>query len=146
MVQRLHIVTAQRGSGQIITKRGQTLGSVEDPMGNLPRQVNDSAIDIKEEQLTPSRRPIKCTKDRKELLFTVRRNSVVSQKHKVHRLGGNCRDLSTYNSSANIQNTRRRCRTSRQTPSTEQRNIKGWQIDIKNRRISKGQERDPSGG
>ena len=42
MVQRLHIVTAQRGSGQIITKRGQTLGSVEDPMGNLPRQVNDS--------------------------------------------------------------------------------------------------------
>ena len=89
----------------------------------------------------PSRRPIKCTKDRKELLLAVRRNSVVSQKHKVHRLGGNCRDLSTDNSSANIQNTRRRCRTSSQTPSTEQRNIKGWQMDIKNRRISKHLDR-----
>lgn len=128
-------------SRQIITKRGQMLGSVEDPMGNLPRQVNDSAIDIKEEQLTPSRRLIKRTKDRKELLFTVRRNSVGSQKHKVRRLGGNCRDLTTDNSSANIQNTRRRCRTTRQTPSTEQRNIKGWQIDIKNRRISKRLDR-----
>ena len=70
-------------SRQIITKRGQMLGSVEDPMGNLPRQVNDSAIDIKEEQLTPSRWLIKRTKDRKELLFTVWRNSVGSQKHKV---------------------------------------------------------------
>ena len=72
-------------------------------MGNLPRQVNDSAIDIKEEQLTPSRWLIKRTKDRKELLFTVWRNSVGSQKHKVRRLGGNCRDLTTDNSSANIQ-------------------------------------------
>lgn len=57
----------------IITKR-KLLGCVENPVGQLPRKLDNGMIKVKKEKLTPSGRPVKRAKKREKLLHTVRRS------------------------------------------------------------------------
>ena len=70
MLKKLHRVRTQTGGGKIITKRGETLGRVKDPMGNFPGQINNRTIKIKEKKLTPRPGPIQRTKKREKLSLT----------------------------------------------------------------------------
>ena len=57
-----------------IPKRDQAVNSVKNPMRNLPREIDNRPIKIKEVKLAPSGGPVEGTKSREKLLLTMGRS------------------------------------------------------------------------
>ena len=58
----------------------KALGSLKDPVSNLPIQVNDFAIQIKKETRAPRSRPIKDTERTRKLSDTMRLDNILREK------------------------------------------------------------------
>ena len=89
--------------GKIITKRGESLGRVKDPMRNLPGQINNRKIQIKEEKLTPSSGSIQRTEKREKLRLTMTNNGIFRQKQKIRRPSGHGKNGAKLNTGTNTQ-------------------------------------------
>jgi len=69
---RLQSMPTKTGRVVGVTKRQETISSIKNAVSNLPVEVDNWPIRIKEEKLPPRSRPIKDTERRKELFNTVR--------------------------------------------------------------------------
>ena len=103
VLQRLTRSRTKARQRNIITKRGQAFGSIENPMGHLPGKVNNGTIKIKKEKLTPSGGPIKRTKKRKKLPHTVGRNNQLRKKKPISRSTGQRNNRARKNTGADAK-------------------------------------------
>ena len=80
--------TTETGQGDRQTKGHKTLCGVENAMGDLPTEVNNLTVKIKEVKGAPRGRPVKGTKDGSKLRNTIRGDSVFRKKVRVANFGG----------------------------------------------------------
>ena len=70
-----------------IPKRDQADNNVENPMSNLPGEINNWPIKIKKVKLAPSGRSVQGAKNWEKLLLTVGRSKNHRQQVQIVRLG-----------------------------------------------------------
>ena len=82
-LKRLNRGTTKTGQRNRQTKRGKALGSIKDPVSNLPIEINDLSVNVKKGKRLPRGGPMKIAINRCKLGNIMRRRHILRKQVQV---------------------------------------------------------------